>query len=533
MNKKTFYILFCIFLISVFLHFFKINEAPPCLNADEVSYGYNAYSILKTGKDEYGTFMPLRLKSFGDYKLPLYSYLTIPSIAIFGLNDFAVRFPALLFSILFPLAFFFLLKEFFEKEKIAFIGSFLMAVSPWFNILGRHAHEGIVATFLLTVALVYLLRYFKNHHFKDLLFLSTFCFFALFSYHVSRVIVGFYFLVLLYDFFKNKKRNWIGIIIFLLPIIFFLFTEFLYSPARLGNLVFYNNAGFGLKNDEMLIEHGFKYFHNVYFQALNDLPKEYLKYLSPEFLTIRGDKDERFGFANISPITLVEYVFIFIGIYFMFKNKFKYRFFVILFLLISPLPASLAWQDYSLKRAFYMIVPLLMIISYGIYYFYLDFKDSKYGKFIFISIFFSFLFFLSNTWDFYFFHYPKRAVVVRAWQCGYKELVNYTKENYFNFDQFMITKRNGQPYIYYLFYLAYSPDKYQKQAKLSPPDDFGYGQVEGFDKFIFDTKLDKLLPKTSYALWSDDFELHDFLKKEKARSIKIRTEDMFWIYENK
>lgn len=532
---KTKYFLLVIFVISVFLHFFKISEVPPCLNADEAAYGYNAYSILKTGKDEYGNFLPLRLKSFGDYKLPMYSYLAIPGIYFFGLNDFSVRLPALVFSIFFPFVIYFLAKELFEKENIALLASFLMAVSPWFNILGRHAHEGIIATFFLSLAMIYLLKYLKKHSLNSIILLSIFSFLALFSYHVSRVIVGFYFLVLIFDFFYKKTKK-INFLIFLIPLLIILITDVIYTPTRLNNLVFYNNAGFNLKNQELLIEQGSLFsriLHFKGFQAIDDLSKEYLKYFSPEFLSIRGDLDDRFGFAGISPITIIEYLFIFVGFYFLFRNNYKYKYLLILFLLFSPLSASLAWQEYSLKRSFFMIVPLILIISYGGYEFFINLKESKYKNIFYLGLLLSFGFFLVNTWDFYFFHYSKRMVVTRSWQCGYKELVSYVEENQNNFNEFMVTPRNGQPYIYFLFYLKYSPEKYQKQASLSAPDEYGYGQVYSFDKFKFKLDLDKLKPNASYVLWPEDFDLHDNLDKKKAKVIKIKTEDMFWIYENK
>src|SRR3989338_7809781 len=91
MFNKTKLILFFCLVISIFLHFYKINKVPPCINADEAAFAYNTYSLLKTGKDEYGNFLPLRFESFKDYKLPAYTYLSIPFIAIFGLNDFSAR----------------------------------------------------------------------------------------------------------------------------------------------------------------------------------------------------------------------------------------------------------------------------------------------------------------------------------------------------------------------------------------------------------------------------------------------------------
>ena len=69
-----------IFLITIliviagFLRIYKIATVPPGLNQDETAIGYNAYSILVTGRDEWGEKYPLYFKSFGDYKLPIYIY---------------------------------------------------------------------------------------------------------------------------------------------------------------------------------------------------------------------------------------------------------------------------------------------------------------------------------------------------------------------------------------------------------------------------------------------------------------------------
>ena len=82
-----------------------MNVSPPALNADEVTNAYDAYSILKTGKDQYGNFMPLRFKSFGDYKLPLLTYLAIPFIKIFGLTETGIRMVNFPFVLFFPIVF--------------------------------------------------------------------------------------------------------------------------------------------------------------------------------------------------------------------------------------------------------------------------------------------------------------------------------------------------------------------------------------------------------------------------------------------
>lgn len=140
-------ILFLIIIFAGFLRFYQLGSVPPSLNWDEASSGYNAYAILKTGKDEYGNFLPIEFRSFEDYKPPVYIYLTVPSVALFGLTEFAVRFPAALFGTLSILVFYLLLLELltsFERNQrnlIALIGAFCLTVSPWHIQFSRAAYE--------------------------------------------------------------------------------------------------------------------------------------------------------------------------------------------------------------------------------------------------------------------------------------------------------------------------------------------------------------------------------------------------------
>ncbi|KKU78545.1 MAG: Glycosyl transferase family 39, partial [Candidatus Amesbacteria bacterium GW2011_GWA2_47_70] len=79
-----------------------ISRYPAGFTADEAAFGYNAYSLLLTGRDEWGTpwwqLFFTNLRSFGDYKLPLYAFLAVPSVKIFGLTEFAVRLPNAIFG---------------------------------------------------------------------------------------------------------------------------------------------------------------------------------------------------------------------------------------------------------------------------------------------------------------------------------------------------------------------------------------------------------------------------------------------------
>jgi 4-amino-4-deoxy-L-arabinose transferase-like glycosyltransferase len=75
---------------------------------------------------------------------------TIP-VKIFGLNEFATRFPSAFFGVLTVLMTYFLVKKIFDnsgnKESYALLTSFFLAISPWHIMLSRAAFEANVASF--------------------------------------------------------------------------------------------------------------------------------------------------------------------------------------------------------------------------------------------------------------------------------------------------------------------------------------------------------------------------------------------------
>src|SRR3989344_8654111 len=116
-KKLIWTILFLIVVLSSVLRLWQLGNVPPSPDWDEVALGYSSYSIIHTGKDEFGKFLPVVLRSFDDYKPALYAYLTIPSILIFGLSVFAVRLPSAFFGIISVVAVFYLVRELFEEYK--------------------------------------------------------------------------------------------------------------------------------------------------------------------------------------------------------------------------------------------------------------------------------------------------------------------------------------------------------------------------------------------------------------------------------
>ena len=80
------------------LRVYRLGEAPAGLFCDEAANGYNAYSLLHTGRDEHGKLFPLFVWSFFAFKYPLDIYPTMIWVGLFGLTEFATRFQAALYG---------------------------------------------------------------------------------------------------------------------------------------------------------------------------------------------------------------------------------------------------------------------------------------------------------------------------------------------------------------------------------------------------------------------------------------------------
>lgn len=513
-------------LISVFsatLFLYKLTSSPPCLNADEATNAYDAYSILKTGNDQYGNSLPLRFKSFGDYKLPLLTYLAIPFIKIFGLNEFGIRMVNFSFVIFFPILVYLLTKELFNKKSYSLIAAFLVAFSPGLQLLGRQAHEGYMTAFFLTLTFYLFLKFFKKQSLSNYLIFLISSLLTLFGYHSSRLWGGFFVLLFAYFVFI-KKIKWLYILGLIIVIGLFTITDIKNSPSRIKNLLFFNNIGFSLKINELRGEGGSRLIYNKLTLGIKEVTSQYLNYFSPQFLVNNGDENYRFGFPGVSPITPIEYIFIFIGLYYLFKNKEPWRFLILTMFLFSPISGALSWAGLSVTRTIFIFIPALIIAAYGA----INLLYKK-NVLLYLILYTSYLILLFYSWDFYLNHYPKRATVLRSWQCGYKELVSYVAKNYNNYDRFYITRKNGQPYIFFLFYLKYPPGLYQKTAELSSPDEYGFGQVTSFNKFIFEIPNNK--EKKSVIIgFPDDFPN---IEKENLKKINSGSETIFLIEEIK
>ena len=204
-------------------------QSSPSPHWDEISLGYNAYSLLHTGRDEWGVSLPIIFRAFGDYKLPVYTYLAVVFQAVLGLNIFATRFPSLVAGVGLIIVAFALGRK-AAGNLVGLFSALLVAVSPWTLFLSRIGSEANVCAFLIAAGLYYL---FSGSFSRAILLLGL----SVWTYNSARVFVPLFLLSYLI-ISKNYKR--LSPISYLLIIIFFIpmFMQLLNSTgqARYQNL---------------------------------------------------------------------------------------------------------------------------------------------------------------------------------------------------------------------------------------------------------------------------------------------------------
>jgi 4-amino-4-deoxy-L-arabinose transferase-like glycosyltransferase len=146
-----------IVLLGLLLRVWALDQSPPSLDPDEVSIGYNAWSLARTGRDEYGHTLPLTFRAFGEYKRPAYIYAAVPGLALLGPTPHAVRLPAAVFGALSVPLLYGVAVLLLRSWRAGLCAALLLAVSPWHLQFTRAAREAsllVLAILLLAYALL-------------------------------------------------------------------------------------------------------------------------------------------------------------------------------------------------------------------------------------------------------------------------------------------------------------------------------------------------------------------------------------------
>ncbi len=489
-KNKIKFLLFFVFLISFIIRIVFYQKTP--LLWDEAALGYNAYSILETGRDEYGHFFPLIFKSFGDYKPGLYVYLCLPFIKIFGLNQLSVRLPSIILGSLLPLFIYLLIKKISPKsQKIAFIAALITTFNPYNIHFSRGAWETNILTCEIVLACYFFYSYLQNQKRKYLLLSAVIFGLSLFTYQAGKMISLFIVILLFFLNFKSIKfKNlFLSFIlplgIFSLPIIYGLLFSHNANRLQVVSLFSYPRS----ENETQMIinetnQIDYTLFHSQPIFFLRNFLSNYFNHFSPRFLAFQGDwQNPRHSAPYIGVILYPSLIFLFLGLLFGFSHSKKtepINIFFLIWLLIAPIPSALTRDPIQSVRSMSISIPLIYFISLGIYALLQKFN------YFFIKILIIIIYLISFIYygDLYLNHMVSKSPIDFLY--GYQQAANYLINKQDQYKNIYMTDYYGQPYIYYLFYSQYSPLKYQQQSNLEESS-LDIGKIKTIDNIRFET----------------------------------------------
>ncbi len=377
--RRKYWLISLIFLLALLLRLYKLETLPYNFHEDEVLSGYIGRFILQNGKDIYGNPWPLfYFNKFGDYYIIGPIYLSGLSTFIFGVNQFATRFPAAFLGALLVFPIYFLSLELLKDKKLSLISSFLYALSPWSVVLSRTTSEGVIGSFTFTLALVFLLKSIKSSSVKNLLISSLLLFTGYFIYHPFRVYPPLLLLatLVLLKTFQTKITKRYSIVL-LSTFIFFAFLTFSISQTKWGKnrflqtSIFSRVSGVELKMQDLIFTEKTKnlalvrLFHNKPWHFGREFLHQYLTYFSPNFLLFKSWEKLRYFVPEQGVLYISVLLLFYLGLARLILTKKSFeKYFLLFILLLAPLPAAFTVvESPNPHRAFFMIIPLSIIAA--------------------------------------------------------------------------------------------------------------------------------------------------------------------------
>jgi 4-amino-4-deoxy-L-arabinose transferase-like glycosyltransferase len=440
-----------ILLLAAALRFVDLEETPPPFNVDEALHAYEAYAILHTGHDQWGTPWPVTFRAFNDYRRPAAIYTAVPFIAIYGLTIYAIRAMAAFWGWLSVVLIYRLARDLLGwREGLA--AALLLTLSSWhvgFSRLGVEASGPLLVTVI--AGLDFGWRWYRTRHRAWLLAAGMAFGASLYTYTITQaftpLLLGAIALI-----FAGPLRKDLGgalaaalvVIVIAIPLVIALVT----SPVtwnRLDAISVLSDPNAG-----------------GWTLAL----RQWLGHFSPRYLFISGDASPIHHIQGFGQLFWVDMLLAPRGLIAIFRQGRDRRaaLLVLAWLVISAVPPALTRQDMGSPNSMrgiagvgaWAIVSGIGLASLGH-----SLQRSTALRRAIATIAVIALFTNAGlVLHAYFTTYPVETA--RAFEYGVREAVEYVEAHADEVDTIVLTDWISQPHIFAVFFSAYDPEAFQR-----------------------------------------------------------------------
>ena len=392
-------------------------------------------------------------------------YLSGLSTLLFGVNEFAVRFPTALFGslVVFPVA---ILGYWITKNKlVGLLSALSVAIMPWHIILSRSSAEGIIGSTVFITAIVLLLFYIKTGKIRNLASASFLIFVSYWIYHPFRIYAPLIFIPLFFLFKLSKKQL---LALSITSIIFFALTFYISTtPWGSGRLkqtsIFSDLSGVKIKIQQQIYNSGnnnpkiTRVFHNKVIGYGREFIAQYLSYFSPLFLFIETGVESRYDVPDQGLLYLT-FLMAIIAVTAPIGNKLelekKYLYYFVYLILLAPLPAAFTYfGSPNLHRTVFFAVMVSIFIGIGLF----KLVTFRVNKFIIPVL--TILIFAEIIYFWHQYSVQSDIYLGSRRNDGQREVVQYLIDNHDKYDAAYVPAY-GNLALYYLFFSKDFDKKY-------------------------------------------------------------------------
>jgi hypothetical protein len=506
-------------LTGASLRIARLGSVPLGLAQDEAVDGYDAYSILKTGRDHHGNFMPIVMQGFNDYRMPLFQYSLVPMVWMLGLQTEVVRLGAAIWGIIDLIAITCAAGLMLGWEGAA-AAAILGALMPWHLELSRYGIETTAASATVSIAMASFLMWVRDRR-NSWLFLSSLSFgLSLYTYAVTKALVPLLLAMIAVLYWRELKQARMKalaalaiVFVIALPQAFKFISNTSAMQVEYSHLSIFSKDAICMGCDSRQTESAMKSIPWL-------LAANFASNFTPSFLFQRGDHGDHWTmihpphFGELLPEQAVLIALALIGL--LGSVRRKVAILILAWVLFAAVPAALIkplgvgfYQPGNVPTPWALITSKIIPTPVRPSML-LDHTDSRHGAMAMapwilmsalgfvvlldltsrsvilrwiavallgVGILFHSVRFLSN----YFEDFPTYAAPY--FQYGIKEVLQTIDKKYPSDIPVVISPRINQPYIYVLFFQQYPPAAFQKGPVLQEPGIFGH--VAGFGRYSF------------------------------------------------
>lgn len=454
MNTRRWAIIILL-LLAAALRLGDLERVPPPLNVDEAVNAYDAYALLKTGRDQWGNRWPITMQAFNDYRRPATIYSAVPFVAVFGLTIFGIRAMAAFWGWMTVLFTYRLARDMFDV-RVGWAAALMLAISPWhiaFSRLGVEVSGPLLCT--LVAGLDFGWRWYRTRQPTWLAAAGIAFGLALYAYTTAQAFVPLLLLVVGAVFRRElwqQRRVVLLTGVLLVVIVTPLVVAILRNPDSWNRM----NA--------------ISIFADPNAQGWKTLLAQWIGHFSPDYLFLRGDAQPVHHAPGFGQLYWIELLLAPLGLYGLLHCRDRKAMFLLLaWIALGPVPAALTRQDMGSANSMRGIAGLpgwAILSGLGLATVWEWLNPLKFVRSVDIpKLLPTGILLGALAWNAgtvlrnYFTVYPVEHA--RDFEYGIREAMDYVLAYEDDYDTIVLTNWISQPHIFAVFYAHYDPRSFQ------------------------------------------------------------------------